>query len=555
MNEKSAPVVKPEVVHIKEMLEEIGRGKLRVPKFQRPFVWRPDKMLELFVSIYKGYPIGSPLIWESADPVRSLDAVGPIGVPTVGAKPVSYILDGHQRLATLFGVLYLPENYARTEKQQDWRWWIFFDPESKGFVHVPKGTPYDRHIPLRAMFNTRDFLEVARNIEQSYGDKASEYISEMEELSSKLTNYKFAVTRIIGGSLDQAVNIFSRLNTSGQPMMPDQMVSALTYDDSTGDKTLAGTIDDILGSLQEFQFDTINRITVFRAIVAASGKSIHKSDWEELAKELKKTDLNEAAEKTTAALRRSASFLNAILKVPTDRLLPYTHQILLLSEFFRICPEPDAHQRDLLKKWFWGTSLSGWFAGNGGNTTQINYGLEEMRQLAGYQQTGFNGFKVMSLEDPARPFPNRFDMRAARIRSLLLFMLSLTPLDPKEGTVLQADQVFLGPGKRALPYVFHRAPDGLASSPANRIFLRTIQGRPAKAQLLNVPADLRQKVLESHCISEDAFRALQHDDARLFIETRAADLERAERKFMESIGLTPPKETGYAEPDIDTDED
>ncbi|MBI9074559.1 MAG: DUF262 domain-containing protein [Desulfatibacillum sp.] len=537
------------------MLEEIRRGKLRVPKFQRPFVWRPEKMLELFVSIYKGYPIGSPLIWESADPVRSLDVVGPIAVPQAGVKPVSYILDGHQRLATLFGVLFLPEDYARTEKQQDWRWWIFFDPESKGFVHVPKGPPHDRYIPLRAMFNTRDFLEVARTIEQSCGDKASDYISEMEELSSKLTNYKLAVTRIIGGSLDQAVNIFSRLNTSGQSMMPDQMVSALTYDDAMGDKTLAGTIDDILESLQEFQFDTINRITVFRAIVAASGKSIHKSDWEALAEELKKTDLNEAAEKTKAALRSSALFLNVFLKVPMDRLLPYTHQILLLSEFFRMCPEPDSYQEDLLKKWFWSTSLSGWFAGNGGNTTQLNYGLGEMRELAGYQQTGFNGFKIMSVDDPARPFPNRFDLRAARIRALLLFMLLLEPLDPETGTPLQADQVFRGPGTSALPYVFHRAPGGLTSSPANRVFLRTIQGRPAKVQLLGVYDELRQKVLESHCISEEAFHALQNDDARCFIETRAKDLERSEREFMVSLGLTLPKETGYAEPDIDTGED
>ncbi len=54
--------VKPEVVFVEELLADIRNGQLRIPRFQRPFVWEPRRMRNLFDSIYKSYPIGSLLI-------------------------------------------------------------------------------------------------------------------------------------------------------------------------------------------------------------------------------------------------------------------------------------------------------------------------------------------------------------------------------------------------------------------------------------------------------------------------------------------------------------
>ena len=75
------PIVKPDAVFIEDLLDELNTGKLRIPNFQRPFVWKPLDMLALFDSIYKGYPIGSLLFWESKEQVESRDDVGPIEVP------------------------------------------------------------------------------------------------------------------------------------------------------------------------------------------------------------------------------------------------------------------------------------------------------------------------------------------------------------------------------------------------------------------------------------------------------------------------------------------
>ena len=210
-------------------------------------------------------------------------------IPRPSDKPLTYILDGHQRMATLFGCLRLPKGCARGLKQNDWRWWIWFDLVEEKFTHLPKDETPPTWIPLRSVLRTVTFLEEARKIQDRTGSDAEAYIKKAETLAQVFKNYKVSVTRITGGSLSQAVEIFSRLNTKGRSMTLDQMVSALTYREGKNKFNLRVGIDSILESLADCHFGNIKRITVFRAIVAAANKDIYNSNWETVSKELART--------------------------------------------------------------------------------------------------------------------------------------------------------------------------------------------------------------------------------------------------------------------------
>jgi len=550
MGESRAPIVRPEVVFVEDLLEEIARGKLRLPRFQRPFVWKPSDMLSLFDSIFKGYPIGSLLLWESAEEAQSLDEVGPIKVPCPSEKPLAYILDGHQRLATLFGGLRLPESAPRGADQENWRWWIWFDLEKEEFLHVPKGAPDQHLLPLRAVLRTIDFLEESRRIQQQFpGDKGREYIEHAEQLAQKFKNYKVAVTRITGGALREAVEIFSRLNTKGRSMTLDQMVSALTYREEQGGMNLAECIDDILGDLSGYHFGSVRRPTVFFAIVAAAEKDIYKSDWEKIAKGLGE-DLPSAVKAAHDSLLASARFLYEEIEVPGDELLPYSLQMLMLSEFFRCRKRPSRRHKELLRKWFWVTSLSGWFAG--ANSTKIRNAIEEMRRLAEDDQARM---EVMPLDEPARPFPKSFDMRSARIRALLLMMLRSQPRDLESGQPLNPAGILREQGNRALVHVFDRRAGELVSHPANRVFVERSPGKSVRDRLRDIQAQYLDEVLSSHCIPREAYDALRRSDAKGFIESRARHLMAIEKDFMADLGITPPSSDSQVEADIDADDE
>ncbi len=551
MTATDTPIVKPEVVFMEELLDELHSGKLRIPRFQRPFVWKPSEMLELFDSLYQGYPIGSLLFWESSEPLESHEYIGPIRVPSP-PQPLTYILDGQQRLTTIFVVLRILKETPKGPNQSAWRWWIWFDLKKREFIHINRADqnePEPWLLPLRSVLRTVDFLAEARRLEDQCPDEAPQLIAEAESLAQKLKNYRVAIIRIQGGSLDQAVQIFSRLNSLGQRVTPDQMVSALTYRESEGAQSLANHIDEILERLADYHFGGVRRMTVFRAILAVADKDVNRSDWEEIARSIE-DDFPQAAKAAGEALCLATRFLYEQLGVPGDRLLPYNNQLLLLSAFFHRCPAPQPRQEKYLRQWFWLSSISSWLASV--NPTQLNQALQEMRDFA---TDASQGLQLQLLKALVRPFPETYDSRSARVRTLLIFMLSLQPLDPETGQPIETNQILHDLEKHVLARVFSRhSQKQIMSHPVNRLLLNRLAGKSVRNRLCSLPEDKQEKILQSHGISFKAYKALQQGDAHGFINTRARHLAELERNFMHDLGIELPSDIGFAEADIDTDE-
>ena len=81
----------------------ISRGELRLPEMQRRYVWRATRVRDLFDSLYRGYPSGSILVWETDQPMPTQDfAITQSESPFSGHK---LLLDGQQRLTSLSAVL------------------------------------------------------------------------------------------------------------------------------------------------------------------------------------------------------------------------------------------------------------------------------------------------------------------------------------------------------------------------------------------------------------------------------------------------------------------
>jgi hypothetical protein len=294
-------------------------------------------------------------------------------------------------------------------------------------------------------------------------------------------------------------------------------------------------------------FGNIKRITVFRAIVAAANKDIYNSNWETVSKELG-ADLDRTVDSVERALLDAARFLTDRLGVPSDGVLPYTNQFLLMSEFFRLCPTPSEAQQDLLERWFWVTSFSGWFAG--ANTTQLRIAITEMHKLA---EGSTEPFEVVSLGDQAQPFPLYFDMRSARVRCLLLVMLRLNPRDPQTGEIVPFQRVLREIGSESLARVFRNAGKDFISNPSNRVILDRNPGLSVRDRFRSIPDSIHEGVLKSHGITEEAFAAFLNDDSHEFIKARAKTLAVLERDFMQEKGITLPDELTTDDVIIDTD--
>ena len=86
-----------------EVVRLVGSGRMALPQFQRDFVWDPNKVVELLDSISHGWPIGSFLLLEGPQVFDTKDFKD--GPSTTREKAQYYVLDGQQRLTSIYHVL------------------------------------------------------------------------------------------------------------------------------------------------------------------------------------------------------------------------------------------------------------------------------------------------------------------------------------------------------------------------------------------------------------------------------------------------------------------
>jgi len=52
------------------LMADIKNGFIRIPDFQRGYIWSKDQILELLDSVWNGYPLGSILLWKTKEDLR-----------------------------------------------------------------------------------------------------------------------------------------------------------------------------------------------------------------------------------------------------------------------------------------------------------------------------------------------------------------------------------------------------------------------------------------------------------------------------------------------------
>ncbi len=559
-----AASARPDIISLDILLNEVDEGRIQIPRFQRPYVWTPLMMRELFESVLKGYPIGSLLFWIPRESnVLTMPNIGPLDVPKAGDKvPVSLVLDGHQRLATLYGVLRLPESYPKDESAgaDKLGWWLGYDLKAQEPRHMRQPKDFDDPtiLPLRSVLKTADFVRFARSIDRSDGltdEEKIRYIDRADGVQRSLRDYRVALTIMRDGDVDDAVQIFSRVNRSGRRMTTDQMAVALTYHEGFN---LEETLNEILGALGAFGFADVSRKIVLQTLLQRAGRIFVTPKFDDLRTKKTQETLRAAAAPATDALCSAARFLNQTIGFKTGKLLPYALQLLLLAVFFGTRAiqneDLDAETRLALTKWFWATSFSGWFAS--ANTSEVAHAVESMQGFATAPSAkGRVAFDAFFNDRPLRPFPKTFDRRSARIRSMLLVQIAGGQLlDPVSGHPIDGSALLSDPDHGDIPYVF--LPDGTsaARSPANRILLQQqIYGSSVRKVLAETLPNF--EALKTHGINNDAHEALVSRNLVAFVQAREAELQRQESTFLEQFDLKIGDAIERSEDEADVDED
>ena len=201
------------------LIEDIRTGRVALPDIQRPFVWSSSKVRDLFDSMYRGYPIGTLMLWETGAEVGTRR----IGVGDSDRAPQLLIVDGQQRLTSLYAVLTGSPILTKAFEEKHIK--IAFNPIEEAFevtdAAIEKNPEY---VPdITALWSAgyrataRAYLKRlnasrATPLTEKEGDELDDRINRVHDLR----DFRFQIVELSSSSdEEQVAEIFVRTNSEG----------------------------------------------------------------------------------------------------------------------------------------------------------------------------------------------------------------------------------------------------------------------------------------------------------------------------------------------------
>ncbi|EGQ8066698.1 DUF262 domain-containing protein, partial [Vibrio parahaemolyticus] len=320
------PTVEPRIYFIDDIITLMSNGKIQVPDFQRGYVWSNEQIRELFDSLYKGFPIGSVLLWKPESGLE-LNTVKYINIETtVPSDETYYIIDGQQRLTTFFMCLF------SRHSQPDDKWNIFFDLRTEKFIHLKNNTSElkPHYLELRKITNTINFMKESNRIYAETNDY--ELIERAQSLVDKITKYRLSATELRGGGVEQAIEIFTRLNREGMKVSEWDYVRALSKKSHSGKLNLI--LDNIESLLDEHSFGSDDDKNFTLKIIQTSFDfPIYDSVWKQLSEKISAIS-NDELNHISTSVQRAIEFSRVNLHIKNISNFPYMNQFYMIIGYF-----------------------------------------------------------------------------------------------------------------------------------------------------------------------------------------------------------------------------
>ena len=338
------------------LLDQIDGGTMLLPEFQRGYVWNRDQVRGLMRSLYRGYPVGALLVWETETNPGAVR-----GVASVGGGTKQLLLDGQQRVTSLYGVIRGKEP-------------AFFQGDAKAFTglhfnvkdevfefYAPskmKGDPLWIDVTGLFLSGLTPHIE-ALNADETFKPHFAEYLNRLTQLAD-LNKREFHAERITGPHLtiNEVVDVFNRVNSGGTKLSKgDLALAKICADWPEARQVLRGHLSSWRKGGYSFGLDWLLRNTT----AVATGKSQFSS-----LEAVTPGDFEKSVKETAKYV---GTFLDAVgsrLGLDHDRVFMGRYAVPVVSRLLHGQGGSfiDSAQKDRVLFWYVQSALWGRFAGS-----------------------------------------------------------------------------------------------------------------------------------------------------------------------------------------------
>lgn len=434
---------------IREVLDLVPRGQIRVPAFQRGFVWDPYMVAFLMDSLYKSYPIGSLLLWRTKEQMKHERQLGPFELPVRDPDyPVDYVLDGQQRLTSIFGVF---QSELTPDPAIEWSE-IFFDlaadpdaQESQFLALEPEQVDLRRHFPLKTLFVSVEYRRATAN----FGDQDLERLDEMQ---AHFKEARIPVQLLTTEDRAKVAIVFERVNRTGVPLDTLQLLTAWTWSEEFD---LQQQFEELREELEPFGFAGIGEdsnllLRCCAAVLAgdASPRTLVGLNGAEVRRRF---------DEIVNGVRGAIDFLKACVRAETLDNLPFTTILVPLSVFFSTSGAAFVQlsdpQRARLVRWFWRACFSRRYSS--GVLRNLKEDIDGMVALKEGRASTLGEFPVLVTEEFF--LTSTFRINSVNTKTFVLFLAQFDPLTFISGAPVSLAEVLRRYNRSEFHHLFPRA--------------------------------------------------------------------------------------------------
>ena len=503
--------------NLSRVFQELEQGNMRIPRFQRSYVWERPKIVKLLNSIYHEFPIGSFFLWEAnVDMEGFCRDITEFGFP---AKPAgnkfSFILDGQQRITSLYVAL-----KGKKLGGVDYSC-ICFNLDKKVFK-IPTLKTEPNNIPAWKLFNYADFQNLLIEY-ASAGEK--EKAQTLSECKTIFDNYPVSIITSKNMNLEEVVTIFERINQGGKRLSLFDLVHASVW---SQDFDLRDQIKAFNSEKGISHFGTIDNETFTQSLALNISKDPVKRH--QLA--LKNEECKAVWPRTTECIRLAIDFLKTQLGVQGVEILPYQSIIPIIQYYFYVSGEGAVRpeHKKALVDWFWTATFSNRYSSS--TLTKMKNDAAWIEKLV-KDPTATRIFTVkLVLNDLKRI---KMGHRSVIKNGVLCLMALETPVDFDNGNIVTLDKTNASrqnskENHHFFPYSL-ATKMGIKQDDINSLLNFAFISKHLNLQISNkypskylheyaaANPDLEAHLL-THFITPAAYQAATQDDFKTFIEER-----------------------------------
>ncbi|MGB7985404.1 MAG: DUF262 domain-containing protein [Terracidiphilus sp.] len=433
--------ITPSAVKIDKLIQRIADGDIKIPAFQRHFVWKTWQVIELLDSIYNDYPIGSILLWNSHDKLKATRNICGFDIPDrPESYPVNYVLDGQQRLSAIYAV-FCKNRTQNTEVNDNAdleTFDLYFDLDSPRFLSEADLIPDHKSFPLKSLFDMTPFVNLLKQLPDKYHQV-------VQDLHTRFNNYEVPVVTLKNRTKLEVGIIFERINSTGTKLTTLDLMVAWTWSE---DFHLQVKINALLDTLKDKGFDDLPDKTILQCLSAIIQESTSTKSILQLSPE----SVHNQFDILTSSMEKAIDFLATQLKVTGD-FLPHVQQLIPLTFFFSRVNSASNIQSKHLKQWFWKTAFSRRYSAQ--TDDKLDSDIVYFKQLIDGNYEGAIKYNYTVTTDQL--IRQGFTKSSPLVRAFLVLLAQNHPVDLVHGGLVDLGSALSEYNSKEYHHIFPRA--------------------------------------------------------------------------------------------------